>query len=199
MDGTDNLYSRMVAGVKILLPLSAVALLSVMFLLARAPNEDPRIPYAEIEDIARDPRVTAPYFAGIADDGSVIAISAREVRPGGSGPDGFEIVEAQAEIDATDGSRIEIWAGLGQIDPRGQTAVLSGLARLESSSGYVMETSGLIADLASGEIRSTGPLEVRAPFGEMTAGALRVALSEDGTGQQMVFNEGVRLLYRPQP
>ena len=42
------------------------------------------------------------------DDGSVIAISAQEVRPGGSGPDGFEIAQVRAEIDATDGSRIEI-------------------------------------------------------------------------------------------
>ena len=197
MDGTDNFYSRFVTAAKIFLPMSALALLSVIFLFARAPSDEPQIPYAEIEDIAREPRMTEPHFAGIADDGSVIAIRAEEIRPDPDTPDAFAIARVRAEIDAQDGSRVEISAGVGRIDPRAERAELSGLARLTSSSGYEMETLGLVADLATGEIVSTGRLEVRTPFGALTAGAVRIALSEDGTGQQMVFNEGVRLLYRP--
>ncbi len=75
---------------------------------------------------------------------------------------------------------------------------MTGLARLTSSSGYEMETGGLIADFGTGVVTSIGPLEIQAPFGDMTAGGMRLAMSGDGTGQQMVFNGGVRLLYQRQ-
>lgn len=195
MDGADNLYSRIVTSLKILLPLGAIMLLSTMFLFARKPAEDPTIPYAEIEDIAREPRITDPYFAGIADDGSVIAIAADEVRPDPERADSFEIFRIRAEIDATDGSRIVLSAGHGRIDPRGQSAVLDGLVRISSSSGYVIEATGLAADLGTGTIVSDGPLEAQAPFGSLTAGGVTIGPGNDGQGQQMVFEGGVRLIY----
>lgn len=198
MNGADNLYSQFVAWSKILLPMAALALLSTLFLWARS-SEPTAIPFAELEEIARDPRVSQPYFAGIADDGSVIALAAEEIRPDAARPDAFAVTTIRAEIDATDGSRIEITAGRGEIDPRAQTATMTELARLTSSSGYVMETEGLVADLQTGTITSLGPLEVQAPYGDFTAGGMTVSLSDSGEGQQMVFNEGVRLLYQPQP
>ncbi|SMY07096.1 LPS export ABC transporter periplasmic protein LptC [Flavimaricola marinus] len=198
MNGSDNLYSQFVAWSKMLLPLAALALLSTLFLWARA-SEPTAIPIAELEELAREPRISEPYFAGIADDGSVIALAAEEIRPDADRPDAFAVTTIRAEIDATDGSRIEITAGRGEIDPRAKTATMSELARLTSSSGYVMETEGLVADLSTGTITSLGPLEVQAPYGDFTAGGLTIALSESGEGQQMVFNGGVRLLYQPQP
>ena len=197
MDGADNLYSRIVTGLKILLPLGAIMLLSTMFLFARKPSEDPTLPYAEIEDIAREPRITDPYFAGISDDGSIIAIAADEVRPDPDQTDAFEIFRIRAEIDATDGSRVVVAAGQGRIDPRAQSAVLDGLVRISSSSGYVMETTGLAADLRAGTIVSNGPLEAQAPFGSLTAGRVIIGPESDGNGQQIVFEGGVRLIYEP--
>lgn len=198
MAGPDNLYSVFVNWSKILLPMAAIALLSTLFLWARdtAPTA---VPFAELERIAREPRIREPYFAGIANDGSVIALRAEEIRPDPVQADAFAIDTVEAEVDATDGSTVFITAGRGQIDPRGQLVRMTGLARLTSSSGYVMETAGLTANLETGVITSLGALEVQAPFGEFTAGSLTISLSEDGSGQQMVFNGGVRLLYRPQP
>lgn len=198
MIGSDNLYSQFVAWSKILLPLAALALLSTLFLWAR--DTDPTaIPFAELEEIAREPRISEPYFAGIANDGSVIALAAEEIRPDASRPDAFAVTGIRAEIDATDGSSIEITAGQGEIDPRSKRATMTQLALLTSSSGYVMETEGLVADLESGIVTSLGPLAVQAPFGDFTAGGLTISLSDSGEGQQMVFNGGVRLLYQPQP
>lgn len=197
MVASNNLYSRFVTGLKIVLPLAALALLSTMFLLARDPAESPTIPYSELRDIARDPRITEPYFAGIADDGSVISIAAEEVRPARDRPDGFSIAHIRAEIEATDGTRIEIEAGEGHVDSRAKIATLGGRARLTTSSGYVIQTDGLTANLGSGRIESTGPISIEAPYGEIAARSLVIRISEYGTGQQMVFNGGVRLLYTP--
>jgi lipopolysaccharide export system protein LptC len=60
-----------------------------------------------------------------------------------------------------------------------------------------METNGLVADLASGVIMSDGALEIRAPFGAITAGRVTFETANDAKGQQMLFTQGVRLVYTP--
>jgi len=195
----DNLYSIFVNWSKIMLPLAALALLSTVFLLARGGKMDTTIPLAELEAIAREPRISAPRFAGTAEDGSAIAVSAELMRPDPASPERFFIESIRATVDAPDGSRIEMTSGSGVIDGRARTVELSALVRLATSDGYMMETAGLRAQMDSGQIASLGPLEVRTPFGQLTAGRLIISTDPGGLGQQMVFNEGVRLLYHPQP
>ncbi|NCO86707.1 MAG: hypothetical protein GW886_08770 [Rhodobacterales bacterium] len=194
----DNPYSQFVSLSKILLPLAALALLSTLFLFARGKGGDPAIPFATLEDIARDSRISDPRFAGVAADGSAVTISAEVMRPDAARPDAFFVSAIALRIDAPDGTHIEATAGEGEIDGRAQRARLGGLARLSTSSGYVMETGGLLADLASGTLTSIGPLEIRAPFGSLTAAGMVYSGGSDGDGQQMVFKGGVRLLYQPQ-
>lgn len=195
----DNLYSRLVIWLKITLPLAALALLSTLFLFARGSKTDIDIPYATIEEIAREPRITGPRFAGIAADGSVIAMTADAIRPLEDRPDSFAVTDIRVEIDTTDGARIDMRAGSGELDGRARVARLTALVSIAASGGYQMETSGIEANFDTGAIHSLGPLEVRTPFGELTAGRLTVAAPVDGGARVMVFNEGVRLLYQPQP
>lgn len=195
---SDNLYSRFVAWSKILLPLAALGLLSTLFLFARNPGGTDTIPYAEIQDIARDPRVTRPQFSGMSDDGSVISITAESAAPDAGKPGLTTVTKLSASVESTDGARVDITSGAGTIDTADHTATMTGLARVTSSTGYVMETTGLTADLAAGRIESTGPLEVRAPYGRLTAAHLLIETPAGATGQVMVFNGGVRLVYQPQ-
>ncbi|MEO1640301.1 MAG: hypothetical protein AAFU41_13760, partial [Pseudomonadota bacterium] len=81
---------------------------------------------------------------------------------------------------------------------RARVARFLGLARLETSTGYQMETNGLIASLDTGLVTSDGLLEVRAPFGELTAGQVEFSWQGEGIGQQILFTGGVRLLYSPE-
>ena len=191
----DNAHTRVVNFLKITLTLGALALLATMFLFARAPISDSTIPYAEIEDIARESRVSAPEITGVTEDGSVVTITADIARPEG---DVIHIDGIAAFIDATDGTDIELTAGVGSYDNAAQTAYLTDLARLVTSNGYRMETTGLIADLETGVVESDGPLEIQTPFGSLTAGHVRVETGGPGTGAGIVFNEGVRLIYQPQ-
>ncbi|MBT8410881.1 MAG: LPS export ABC transporter periplasmic protein LptC [Octadecabacter sp.] len=188
-------YSQFVGFLKITLPLAALALMSTVFLFARAPTIDSVIPYAEIEEIAREPRLSGAQMSGVSDNGSVIELKAREARPNG---DITTVENITAAIDTAEGTHIEIRAGAGEINDAEKTARLSGLARLETSNGYEMETSGLTADLTSGRIISDGALEIQAPYGSLTAGQLIIETPEGGDGQRMVFQNGVRLVYTPQ-
>lgn len=194
----DNLYSQLVGWAKIILPLSALALLSTLFLFSRTTTEPADIALEEVEAIAREQRISAPEFSGVTDDGAVIVISAKSARPGASRPDTVGIDDMRLRIDNPGGSSIEVTATQGEIDGRAQVARFLGLARLATSNGYEMETNGLIANLETGRVTSDGLLEIRTPFGQLTAGRVTFQVASENTAQEMLFTDGVRLLYTPQ-
>jgi len=191
----DEAYSQFVSFLKITLPLAALALMSTVFLFARAPTPEGTIPYAEIEEIAQEPRLSGAQVSGVADDGSVIALNARTARPSGNM---LSVENIVGTIDTLEGVHIDIQAGGGAIDNDTQTAALTGLTYLRTSNGYEMETSGLLADLSSGRIASEGSLEVQTPFGALIAGQLIIETPENSENQVMLFQNGVRLVYTPQ-
>ena len=57
MNGADNVHSRVVGWLKILLPLAALALLSTLFLFSRGSDPTANLPFSETElnEIARQP------------------------------------------------------------------------------------------------------------------------------------------------
>ncbi len=198
MQPADNLYSQVVGWAKILLPLCAIGLLSTLFLLARSTTEPNEIVLEQVEAIAREQRLSAPEFSGLTDDGAVIVISASTARPDTTRPDTISIDDVRLRMDNADGSNVEVTATIGEIDGRAGIASLLGLARLVTSSGYEMETNGLIAELATGLVTTDGLLEIHAPFGQLTAGKVTFQMASEGISQEMLFTDGVRLLYTPQ-
>jgi lipopolysaccharide export system protein LptC len=195
MFNDENFYSQFVGFLKVTLPLAALILMSTVFLFARAPSPETTIPYAEIQEIAREPGLSGAQFSGVADDGSVISLTARNTRPVG------DIITADtllAGIDTVDGTRIDISAGTGEINNSAQTARLTGLARMVTSNGYEMETAGFTANFSTGRIVSAGALEGQAPFGALAAGNLVIETPEGTDEQVMLFQNGVRLVYTPQ-
>lgn len=198
MGPADNLYSQIVGWAKIILPLCALGLLSTLFLLARSTTEPNEIALEEAEAIAREQRVSAPEFSGVTDEGAVVVISADTARPDKTRPDTVMVDDMRLRMDNADGSTIEITATLGEIDGRARIARFLGLARLVTSSGYEMETNGLIANLETGLVTTDGLLEIRAPFGQLTAGKVTSQMASEDISQEMLFTEGVRLLYTPQ-
>lgn len=198
MSEPDNLHSQLVGWAKIILPLSALALLSVLFLFARSTNEPPQIALSELENIARDQRISAPEFSGVTDTGAIVVISAKTAWPDASAPDTVRIDDMRLRMDNPDGSQLEVTAITGEIDGRQRVVRFLGLARLETSTGYQMETNGLIAELDTGQVTSDGLLEIRAPFGQLTAGNVTFRVASEETAQHMLFTNGVRLLYVPQ-
>jgi lipopolysaccharide export system protein LptC len=197
MRGNDNLYSAIVGWAKIILPLCALGLLSTLFLFSRDRNEPTDIAFSEVQAIARDQRLSSPRFSGVTDDGAILSISARSAKPDVTQPDIFSIDDIVLRMDNPGGSYVEVTATLGELDGGARVARFLGLARLETSSGFEMETNGLIATLDTGVVKSDGLLEIRAPFGELTAGMVTFQVSTDNTGQQMLFTDGVKLIYMP--
>ena len=76
-------HTRVVGWLKVALPPAALAILSTLFLVARRIDPEAALPYAEVdvEDLAREPRMTAPTYAGLTSDGAALTLSAKEARP----------------------------------------------------------------------------------------------------------------------
>jgi len=192
----DNRYSRFVAWMKILLPLAALALLSTMFLFARGTTPGPEIPFAELQDLASDPRMSNPSFAGIAPDGSVVTVTARSIRPQAGQDQAWVIDSLRAVIADTEGRGLVMTAAEGLLDAQARAITLTGLARLTTSTGFAMETRGLHLAYDTGTIQTDSALEIRAPFGDLVAGGMTYGPGATGK-PQVVFIGGVRLLYQP--
>ena len=194
----NDAYSQFVSWAKIVLPLGAIVLLSTLFLIARNVGDTSQIPYADIEEIARQPRLSAPKMVGMNENGGSYTIEADVARQDPDTANGLIAEAIVVSLTSIDGIETTVSAGVGALDSDAKIVVLENLARVSTSDGYLMETRGLVTSLTDGSLETTDPLEVRAPYGSLTAGRLIITPDSDEP-QLIVFNNGVRLIYQPQP
>ena len=195
MNPDSNFHSWFVGWVKIILPMAALALLSTLFLFARSPADTPDFLIPQLQDLAREQQIRAPKYSSITNNGAIIALTATAAKPDPQDPDGLLIEDLLLELESSNGNNVQITSGTSTVNATTQTAQMNGLTRVTTSTGYIMETVGIGANLISGEIVSDGALEIQAPFGALTAGKVHINLSPSDQEQQIVFTQGIRLLY----
>lgn len=194
----DNTYSRMVAWLKIALPLVALGILSTLFLLARQLDPEQAIPFAEVdvERLAREQRVTAPTYSGMTTDGAAIAIAAGSVRPDVDNPRRLTATVLTARMDLPDASAVTLEAGRGVVDTAERFMAMTGGVEIASTNGYLIRTESMLSSLDRTDAETGGPVSARSPMGDIESG--RMLLTEGADGRYvLIFNEGVKLLYQP--
>lgn len=190
------LYSRIVRILKIALPLAALAILSVLFILAEQLDPDAAIPYAEVdvEAILRDQGITNPSFGGVSEDGDVLSLNAENLRPEQGNGDAMTAAMLTAALELASGRRVDIESPRGRVDTQNGTAELSGGVMLSDDRGIVVETDRLTMNLKDVTGR-TGPITATGPAGTLSAGSME--LLRRGDGKLLVFEGSVRLLFYP--
>jgi lipopolysaccharide export system protein LptC len=192
-------HTRVVGWLKVALPLLALAVLATLFLLSDQIDPEAALPYAEVDvvDRAREPRMTAPSYAGTTSDGASLTLTADEARPAATD------APAEAEglvlsLETPDGGRTELRAQAVEIDQPGQRMILSGGVTISTDTGYRMETPEVLALMDRSGLESRGTVSATGPAGELQAGGM-VLSQDNGTpgAYVLVFNKGVRLVYRP--
>lgn len=194
------LRTRVVRLLRVVLPLAALALLSVLFLLGRkSETVEPAIPYAQgsAEDLGRSPGIGSPEYTTVTPEGASVTLRAARAALGNGGADGGANGGTASALvldwRARDGLMIELTSPFAQTQDT--TIRLEGGVRMALSSGWVMRGPSFEADTAADTLRADETVHVTAPFGELEAGTMLIHPSE--TGQVLELNEGVRLLYRP--
>ena len=96
MASHDNTYSRLIAWLKVLLPVLALVLLSTMFLIARTIDPNRALAYAKVnlDNLTRSQRVSAPRFSGVTEDGAALSFSASTAEPDPDDPASFSVILA---------------------------------------------------------------------------------------------------------
>ena len=193
----DNAYSRFVQFAKIALPLLALALLSTMFLFSRTINPEDAIPFADIdvEQIAREQRLVAPKFSGVTSDGSTITVTADTALPDATNPRRMAATDVNAEIITTTGTQFMVVSLDAVYDGDQDSMDLVGDVRLTTSTGYVLRSDLLVADLQQTRLVSPGRVTGSGPSGILEAGRMEVTVT-DGS-QLLVLKNGVKLIYQP--
>lgn len=192
-------YTRMVFWLKVLFPLTSLGILSTLFLLSRAVDPETAIPFAdkEIQDRLRDQQVTGPFFSGATADGDQIAFSAETLTTpqGQTGANRAEKVNVA--MDLASGARITMDADEASLNLSDNLAELTGEVTIITSTGYRIESDMLRATLTEIEITSPGPVHATGPGGTLTAGAMHIAAQDGENPTQLVFKNGVKLIYDP--
>ncbi len=196
----DDTYSRVVAWLKVLLPVIALALLSTMFLISRTIDPSRAIPFAnvDVEGLVRDQRISAPAFSGVTRDGAALSFTAETARPLPDGQSGLSAEALTARIETPDGARVDIQAADARIDGQANRLDMSGGVVMVTSTAYRIETTGLTSRLDQTMVESAGPVVATGPLGTLEAGRARLAAAdEDASTYLLVFKDGVKLVYVP--
>jgi lipopolysaccharide export system protein LptC len=192
-------HTRVVGWLKVALPLTALVILSTLFLVARRIDPEAALPYAEVdvEDLAREPRMTAPTYAGTTEDGASLTLSADEARPAAEGQPA-QAAELRLDLATPDGGRTELVAADARMDDTSRQVVLSGGVTVTTSTGYRLETAEIAARLDRTGLESRAPVRATGPAGEITAEGMVLSQDNRTPGEYvLVFKGGVRLVYQP--
>lgn len=192
-------HSRTVAMLKVAFPLAALALLSTLFLLSRAMQTVTPVPFAdeEIQDRLRDQQITGPFLSSTTADGDEISFSAGKLvtLDGRVGTNSAE--DVTASLRTPGGAAFQLTADLAELDIAGDAAELSGDVSMETSTGYRINTEQLTARISQLDVSATGLIEATGPLGDLRAGKMRVFSPNSGKSTQILFSDGVKLVYTP--
>ena len=192
-------YSRWVSWLKVLLPLAALGLLSTLFLLSRAIDPETVIPFAdkEIQDRLRDQQVTGPFFSGTTAQGDLISFSAETLKTPDGRTGSNRAEDVIVEVAVIGGTKITVVANMSEFDIANDLAELTGNVVITTSAQYRIVSDKLSSQLSVLNLKSPGPVEATGPAGRLNAGSMLITSSEEGKPAQLIFTNGVKLIYTP--
>jgi len=192
-------YTALVTGLKLTLPLVALGLLSTLFLLTERPNPEDAIPYAtvDVEELAREQRLTQPRFAGVLEDGRELTLVAEAIVPNFDTDRTMvnavftEEVTGRLALSLSD--ILTLQAPFGRFDVSSQSADLSGGVEAETTLGYRLITEVLSVEWTRFDMETEADVDLAGPGLTITAGKMRLTGPPDQALVQ--FTGGVRLVY----
>ncbi|WP_284164716.1 hypothetical protein [Frigidibacter sp. SD6-1] len=191
-------YSRVIFWLKIALPIVALIILSTLFLFARRIDFEGALPYAEVDinALANDPRLTAPAYSTVTEDGTAIRVVADSARPGPTPEDPATAENVLAVYDLEDGGKVTVSARTATMDQIAQRLHLEGEVTVLTDNGYDLRARTMEGPLDRTDIVAEGDVRGKAPLG--TISSEKVRISGPAGEQLLVFKGAVRLIYRPE-
>jgi lipopolysaccharide export system protein LptC len=200
MPAGPGLYSRVVAVLKVGLPLVAVGLLASLFLVQTEDRLGGNVVFSpgDVEALGSGLRIDNPTFTGTTQGEDRFRFTAALVEPDAAPPERAHITTLSGTLALENGPEVSVRAETGDLDIPTQRLDLSGQVVITTSDGYRMVTDKATIDLAAGAFVAGDKVVTTGPLGEIISGSLHVApAAETGEARRFSFSDGVRLVYDP--
>lgn len=191
-------HSRIVAVLKVVLPLGALVLLSMVFLISRSIDPERAVEMAtvDIESLVREPRITDARFAGVLDDGAALTVRAETARADPDRGLRLDLSGVLGTLRTETGRMAEFAAEGGILDQPNNLLSMDGDVSFSSDGEYVLRMDRMTAALDRTILHGVGDVEGRAPAGALRADAMTLREAEDGADSYvLVFRGAVKLIY----
>ena len=194
-------YSRAVAWLKVVFPLTALGLLSTLFLVSHTVNPESVVPFAEteIQDRLRDQQITGPFFSGATADGEQISFSAEKITTPAGRIGNNEALDVDVKLNLLDGTELTLRSDSAVYDVAQDFAELTGDVIITTSAGYRIVSDLLTSEMSKVNLRSPGQVTATGPAGTLEAGSMELTGGQGSDATQLFFTNGVKLIYTPVP
>ena len=189
-------YSRFVAMMKLLLPMAAVALITLVVAWPhfKITDERFRIGFTALKAReAENPSMMNARYLGIDDLDRAYSISADMAKSRVGKGDVIELEMPKADITLQDGTWLVLTAETGVYTRDSKTLELTGAVNLFHDSGYEIRTSRADIDLSRSAAVGDEPVEGHGPFGELKAEGFHLV----DRGKVITFTGKAKLIFFP--
>lgn len=189
----DNRYSYFVFIAKIFFPISALVILSTLFLFARFSDSPQLVSISDIgtdRDVANQ-KITSPIYSGLTDDGSILEFSMATLSPGILNPKKVSAKKVSAKITTQSGIIYKISADKGTFNDNTSTVNLKENVIVQTPKNYKIYTENLSTHVKKTQLYSPSSVLVQSPIGKLIAG--NMSLTEKNGESLLIFKKGVTL------
>jgi len=184
----------------VVLPVVALALLSLLVLLARqTPEGEPlRFVTGEVGALVENQQLSRPRHAAVTDDGGEVTVTAARFLPDPTRARVTLGEDVAATLTLPDGAVYDITALSGELDEPAMLSTLRGDVIAVTTEGAVLRTDALRMRTDRTFMESLAPVRIDAEMGMLEAGRMEVFTTPGAERQtRILFTGGVRLLYTP--
>lgn len=199
MASAPDVHSRLVAVLKIGLPLMALVLLASMFLVQTEDDFEGGISFgeADLEQLGQGLRITAPVLTGMTRDQDPFRFTAEVVVPDSAPPTRAAITALDGEVAFVGGPTVAVAAPEAAIDLETELMTMAGRVTVRSDDGLTVTADRMEIDLVTGSVFAEGRVDGAGPMGTIASETLRIVPAEGSGGRRVFsFGNGVRLVYR---
>ncbi|MEM9269364.1 MAG: LPS export ABC transporter periplasmic protein LptC [Pseudomonadota bacterium] len=195
-----GVYSRIVSITKIVMPLTALGLLSLVFLVEQEDSFDSRgitFAKADLEDLASGLSLRNPQLSGPTSNGGQYFLSAQNVRPTGTSLSELSAQDLVGRLEQSNGQVFHVQAERGTMNRSSDVINLEGKIRIRTDGEVVGHAEQFEIDLAQDTMRSEAQVSLEAPGRWAEADSLFISPPDSAGNRMISLRGGVKVRFTP--